>query len=137
MHETELWITKIFNDHLAGLGNAALGLVGMPAEPRPWANFVTMQIFVVLLIIVVFAILKSRLSADRPGKLQHTFELIYEFLHGESEDQLGHEGHSYLAFFGTLFIFILFGNLIGVVPGFESPTMNPSVPAGCAAATFL
>ncbi len=137
MHDTELWITKIFNDHLAGLGNSALRLVGMPAEPRPWANFITMQIVVVLLIVVVFAILKSRLSADRPGKLQHTFEVVYEFLHGESSDQLGHDGETYLAFFGTLFIFILFGNLIGVVPGFESPTMNPSVPAGCAVATFV
>ena len=42
-----------------------------------------------------------------------------------------------MGFFGTLFIFILFMNLIGVVPGFEAPTMNPSVPAGCAMATFV
>jgi len=37
----------------------------------------------------------------------------------------------------TLFVFILFANLLGVIPGFESPTMFPSVPLGCAAATFL
>ena len=30
MHE-EIWITKLFNDHLAGLGNAALNLVGWPS----------------------------------------------------------------------------------------------------------
>ena len=30
------------------------------------------------IIVVLFAILKSRLSADHPGKLQHTFELIYD-----------------------------------------------------------
>jgi len=29
MHETELWITKFFNNHLADLGNSLLGLVGM------------------------------------------------------------------------------------------------------------
>jgi F-type H+-transporting ATPase subunit a len=28
-------------------------------------------------------------------------------------------------------------NLLGVIPGFESPTMSPAVPLGCAAATFL
>ena len=50
---------------------------------------------------------------------------------------MGHEGHRYIAFFGTIFIFILFCNLIGVIPGFESPTMDPSVPAGCAIATFF
>src|SRR5262249_27979253 len=40
-------------------------------------------------------------------------------------------------FFGTIFFFILFNNLIGVIPGFESPTMIPSVPAGCAVAAFF
>ena len=42
----------------------------------------------------------------------------------------------FVAYFGTLFIFILFCNLIGVIPTFESPTMFPMVPAGLALATF-
>jgi len=42
-----------------------------------------------------------------------------------------------MGYFGTLFLFILLCNLIGLIPGFESPTMNPSVTAGCAVATFL
>jgi F-type H+-transporting ATPase subunit a len=137
MHETELWITRLFNDHLAGAGNTLTGIVGMAPEARPWANFVTMQLLVVAIIVVLFAILRPRLSPDRPGKLQHTFELVYGFLHEQAEEQIGHEGHHYLAFFGTIFIFILFANLIGVVPGFEAPTMVPSVPAGCAIAAFF
>jgi len=139
MHEaeTELWLTKIFNDHLAGLGNAALGLVRMPPQPRPWANFVVMEILVAAIIVVLFAVLRPRLSSDHPGKLQHTFELIYNFLHGQSEEQVGHHGPHFIGYFGTIFIFILFMNLIGVVPGFESPTMSPAVPLGCAVATFL
>src|SRR5215471_15307246 len=137
MHETELWITKLFNDYLADLGNALRHVVRIAPEPRPWADFVVMQILVALIIIVVFAILKPRLSVDRPGKLQHTFELIYGFLNEQAEEQVGHDGHHYLAFFGTIFIFILFNNLNGVVPGFESPTMIPSVPAGCAVAAFF
>jgi F-type H+-transporting ATPase subunit a len=136
MHESELWLTKLLNDHLANLGNAALGVVGMHAR-RPWANYVVMEILVALIVVVLFAMLRPKLSADNPGKLQHIFELIYNFLHQETEDQVGHHGLHYLGFFGTLFIFILFMNLIGVVPGFESPTMSPAVPLGCAAATFL
>ena len=85
----------------------------------------------------LFAILKPRLSVDRPGKLQHTFELIYGFLHEQADEQVGHDGYKYLGFFGTIFFFILFCNLIGVIPGFESPTMIPSVPAGCAVAAFF
>jgi F-type H+-transporting ATPase subunit a len=137
MHETELWITKPFNDYLAGLGNAALGLVGIHAEARPWANYVVMELLVALIIVVLFAMLRPRLSADNPGNFQHVFEIVYKFVHGESEDQVGHEGPHYIAYFGTIFIFILFMNLIGVIPGFESPTMSPSVPLGCAAATFI
>ncbi|HXK05968.1 MAG TPA: F0F1 ATP synthase subunit A [Verrucomicrobiae bacterium] len=137
MHETELWITKLFNDYLADVGNTLRHAVGIAPEPRPWADFIAMQILVALIIMIVFAILKPRLSVDRPGKLQHTFELIYDFINGQAEEQVGHSGHNYIAFFGTIFIFILFCNLIGVIPGFESPTMIPSVPAGCAVAAFF
>jgi F-type H+-transporting ATPase subunit a len=136
MHETELWLTKIFNDHLASAGNSLTGLVNIAPEPRPWANFVVMQLLVALVIIVVFALLRPRLSVNTPGKFQHAFELIYDFVHGQSEEQVGHGGHHYFAFFGTIFVFVLFMNLIGVIPGFESPTMSAPVPAGCALATF-
>ena len=136
MPESELWITRIFNDFLAAPANAVLGMVGMHSQPRPWADFIVMQIVVVALLMAVFALLRPRLSADRPGKLQHTFELVYEFVKGQAEDQVGHAAHHYMAFFGTLFLFILTSNLIGLIPCFESPTMNASVTAGCALATF-
>ena len=48
---------------------------------KPWANFVVMELLVALIIVILFAMLRPRLSADNPGKLQHTFELIYNFLH--------------------------------------------------------
>src|SRR5438093_5091750 len=137
MHETELWITKLFNNYLAGVGNSLTSLAGMPPEARPWANFITMQLLVAAIILLLFAILRPRLSADRPGRLQHTLELVHGFLNDQAEEQVGHNGHHYIAFFGTIFIYILFCNLIGVIPGFESPTMVPSVPAGCAVAAFF
>ncbi len=139
MHETELWVTSVFNQYLAGIANTILGLAGVNAEnpAKPWANFVVMELIVAAIIIILFAMLRSRLSVENPGKLQHTLELVYNFVHHESEDQVGHDGPKYVSFFGTLFVFILLMNLIGVVPGLESPTMSPSVPLGCAAATFI
>ena len=137
MHETELFITKLFNDNLAGLGNTLTGIVGMAPEPRPWANFVSMQLLVALILVVLFAILRPKLSADRPGKLQHTFELIYDFVREQAHEQVGHGSRKYVPYFGTIFIFILFANLIGLIPGLEAPTMVPSVPAGLALATFF
>jgi F-type H+-transporting ATPase subunit a len=135
MHE-EIWLAKLFNDNLPGVGNAFLKLVGMPAQPRPWANFIVMEFLVALILMLLFAFLRPRLSMDRPGKLQHIFEAIYNFISGQSEDSIGHGSAKYVPYFGTLFVFILFSNLMGVIPGFESPTMYPPVTAGCAIATF-
>jgi F-type H+-transporting ATPase subunit a len=139
MEHHELWITALFNDHLAWLGNAILALFGQHAHnpERPWVNFMTMQILVAILVMIVFALLRSRLSMDKPGKMQHIFEVFHGFLSDQANEQISHHGTKYLAFFGTLFFFILFCNLIGIVPGFESPTMFPAVTLGCAMATFL
>lgn len=137
MQETELWLTKIFNDYLATPGNWFLSLAALPHQRRPWADFIVMQVLVMAILVVLFAVLRGRLSADRPGRLQHILELVYEFVLGQTEDQLGHGGAKYLGYFGTIFLFVLFSNLIGLIPGFDAPTMNPSVTAGCAAATFL
>src|ERR1019366_409843 len=83
----EAWLTRLFNAHLAGLGNSLLALfhqqAANPAEP--WADFMVMQLTVALLLIILFAILRSQLSVDKPGSLQHVFELIHGFLTGESE----------------------------------------------------
>jgi len=136
MHESELWITSLFNDRLAGLGNSFLGLVGMH-EARPWADFVVMQLVVVAIFLVVFPLMRMRLAADRPGKLQQTFELVYDFINGQAVDQVGNAAGKYLPFFGAIFIFILSCNMIGLIPAFMSPTSNPSVTCGCALATFV
>jgi F-type H+-transporting ATPase subunit a len=133
----EIWITKLFNDYLPGLGNAFVQLVGWPAVPRPWSNYVCMELLVAAIMVVVFALLRSRLSVDKPGNFQQTFEVIQEFVHSQGEEQVEHDSDRYIAYFGTIFIFVLFCNLIGVIPGFEAPTKYPAVPLGCAVATFF
>ena len=136
MPEHEPWLTALFNDHLAGVANAVLAMAGLKTAARPWSTSLAMEILVAVIIVVVFAVLRSRLSMDKPGNLQQSFEVIYNFLHHEAEDNVGHDGPKYLPLFGTLFIFILFANLLGIIPGFESPTMFPEVPAGCAMVAF-
>jgi F-type H+-transporting ATPase subunit a len=138
MHD-ELWITALFNKYLAGVANTLLSLAHVHAEnpERPWANFVTMQFLVVFVFIGVFAYLRPRLSADRPGRIQHIFEVVYGFLREQADDVVGHDGKKYLHFFATIFLFILFSNLIGLIPSLESPTMFTPVPLGCALTVFL
>ena len=136
--ENDLWLTALLNRFLAAPANAILDAVKIPHEAaQPWSNWLSMELLVAAIIVILFAILRSRLSMDKPGKLQHTFELIYDFLTGQASESIEHGSGKYAAFFGTIFIFILFMNLIGVIPGFESPTMTPAVPLGCAASVFL
>ena len=134
----ELWITRLFNEYLAGLATPLVRAVGHhPTAEGPWTDWMVCELVVFLFIIVFFALARRSFSVDRPGRVQHTLEVIYEFLHAQAEESAPHVGPRYLAFFGTLFIFILFMNLIGLIPGFDSPTMFPEVPAGLAVATFF
>jgi F-type H+-transporting ATPase subunit a len=125
VEEHELWITSLFNR-----------LLPMPAAYH-WSDWFLCEILVVLFVLVFFGFLKSRLSVDQPGKVQHTFEVIYEFVHASAEEVVGHGGAKYTAFFGSIFLFILFMNVLGLIPGFVSPTGSPQVPLGLAVVTFL
>jgi F-type H+-transporting ATPase subunit a len=136
--ETELWSTALFNRFLAAPLDSFLSAVGHPpADPaHPWENWITMEILVVAIILVLFGVLRSKLSVENPGKLQLTFEAMYKFIMSQTDDAVEH-GKKYAPFFGALFVFILFMNLIGIIPGFESPTMTVSVPLGLAVVVFL
>jgi F-type H+-transporting ATPase subunit a len=51
-----------------------------------------------------------------PGRLQSISEMLYEFIAKMIDDNVGHEGLRYFPFIFTLFMFILFGNLLGMIP---------------------
>jgi len=138
MSTHEAWLTQIFNHYLQGLGNWLLALFHQTAvnPEEPWADHIVMQILVGAIIISLLVALRSGLSVDKPGKLQHVFELIRGFVTDQADDQVGHEGHHHTVIFATLFLFLLVANLIGVIPKFMSPTQVAYVPAGCALVAF-
>src|ERR1019366_3778051 len=135
----EAWLTQFFNAHFAGLGNSLLALFGQTASNpnQPWADFIVMQILVALILIVLFAMLRGSLSVAKPGVMQQIFEAIHNFIAYEADGQVGHDGHHHVLIFETLFLFILVANLIGIIPGFVSPTQVIYVPVGCAILAFL
>lgn len=137
--EHEVWTTALFNRFLAGPLDSFLNAIGQPARDpaHPWENWFTVELFVVAIIIILFAMLRARLSVEHPGKFQLTFEAVYKFVSGQAKDNVDHHANKYIPFFGTIFIFILFLNLIGIIPGFESPTQSPAVPLAFAVAVFL
>src|SRR5437588_2901679 len=138
MHE-QLWFTAILN-HL--FGPALTGLLEKlgihPHFPQaPTSNSAAMEILVCFFLIVVFFIVRAGLSVDRPGALQHTFEGLVGFIEQQSQEIIGPHSEGYTPFLVALALFILFCNLIGLIPGFESPTAVPIVPLGCAIVAFF
>jgi F-type H+-transporting ATPase subunit a len=81
-------------------------------------SFTNSSLFMLVTVGLVALFLLGGMSNARlvPGRLQSMAELVYEFIAGMVRDNVGHEGKQYFPFIFTLFMFILFGNLIGMVP---------------------
>src|ERR1700685_276499 len=104
--EAETWSTVLFNRFLAAPLDAFWNALGVAHDPaHPWETWLTMEILVVAIIVVLFAVLRARLSVENPGKLQLTFEAMYKFVTGQTDEAVEH-GKKYAAFFGALFVFI-------------------------------
>ncbi len=134
----QLWFTEILNRLFAEPVTSLLRAVHIePKHPlQPIPNSLAMELLVFLFLLVVFLLVRSRLSVERPGALQHVFEGVEGFIQGQSNEIIGHHSEGYTPFLAALGFFILLCNLIGVIPGFESPTAVPIVPLGCALCAF-
>lgn len=135
----QLTFTRFLN-HLFGPAVTALleALHIHPAHPRaPITNSVAMEILVVLLLTLFFIAVRLRLSVETPGALQLSMEGINSFIANMADEIIGHSSSRFVPYLTVLGLFILSCNLIGLVPGLESPTGVPIVPLGCALLTWF
>jgi F-type H+-transporting ATPase subunit a len=135
----QLAFTEFLNHLFAGPVLALFRILGIKAEhpTAPISNPFAMEVLVVVLLTIFFVLVRLRLSVDRPGALQHVVEGIEGFVSGIGHEVIGHGYERYVPYLVTLGIFILTCNLIGLVPGLESPTAVPVVPLGCALITWF
>ena len=135
----QLPFTAFLNHHFAGAANALLALFHLHAKyPRaPIENSVAMELVIFLLLLLFFVIVRVTLSVDKPGPAQHIAEMLHGFVSNQAESIIGHGYERYVAYVTVVFIFILGCNLLGLLPGFISPTAKPWVPLGVATLTFL
>jgi F-type H+-transporting ATPase subunit a len=131
--EHPLWIVQAVNALLGPLVRAAFAAVGYHAAEGPVIpDYIVMCLLIVVVLTVVFAIMRSRLSVEHPGKFQILLEDGVLAVSGMLNDWIGPKGEKYLPLVATLGIFILLGNYLGLLPGLMSPTSNINVTAGCA-----
>lgn len=72
-----------------------------------------------------------------PGRLQMVAELLYEFIAKMVRDNIGSKGRKYFPFVFTLFMFVLMGNVLGLLPYSFTYTSHLAVTGGLAVLVFL
>jgi F-type H+-transporting ATPase subunit a len=93
--------------------------------------------WLVMIILAGLAFAASRHVQLVPRGLQNFFEVVLEQFQQMIDDVIGHEGRRFLPLIATLGLFILVGNLLGLVPGMNGPTTNLNTTAACALVVFL
>jgi len=136
------WVNHLLGPFAVGLLHALHIHPSGHEEPIP--EYLVMAVIVLILGTVLALVLRRHLSVERPGGLQQIAELLITNPLGFGvkdllEENVGHGSDTYIAFTGSIAVFILLSNLLGVFPAFTSPTGGtlPIVPLGCAILTFL
>ncbi|MGE4278894.1 MAG: F0F1 ATP synthase subunit A [Magnetospirillum sp.] len=102
-------------------------------------SFTNSAVMMVIAVVVVtaFLTLSVRSRALVPGRWQSMAEVFYEFIAGMLRENVGSAGRKYFPFIFTLFMFVLTGNLLGMVPGAFTYTSHVIVTFGMAIVVFI
>lgn len=81
-------------------------------------SFSNSALFMMLAVLLSTIYLRMAMSQRQmvPGRLQASAEMLYEFVYEMVRGNVGHEGRAFFPFIFTLFIFLLFGNMLGLLP---------------------
>lgn len=93
---------------------------------------------VMLLLVIAAWLIKRKLTAGiRIRRGQAFIESFVVFILDQIEEETREDPNKYLPFIGTLFLFIVTSNILGIVPGFEPPTASLSTATALAACVFV
>jgi F-type H+-transporting ATPase subunit a len=102
-------------------------------------SFTNSALSMIIAIIVATLIfyLGSRKNGNTPNRLQIVIEMSYDFIANMVKDNIGKGGKAYFPFIFSLFLFILFGNVLGMVPYNFTYTSHIIVTFGLAGFIFI
>lgn len=95
--------------------------------------------WIVMILVIVFTVAATRsMRLKRPGKMQLMVEEVFLFLRGLAVDNLGVQKANAMMFLVfTLFLYLLFSNLWGLIPTMSSPTADVNTTLGMSIAVFI
>ncbi len=140
MEELEhgLVVVDIFNKIFGRPLAAFLALFGVHVKDplHLFPDYIVMVLIVAAFLMVALGLAARRLSLV-PSKRQTALEFLVESIEGLLVDTIGEPGRKYLPMIGTIAVFIFCCNLLGLIPGFMSPTSKLNVTLGCALTVFV
>lgn len=108
-------------------------LLHIPGVP----SFVTYS-WLAMAILILLAILVRGSLKLVPSGVQNFAEVIIESIYNLCEEIIGHHwARAHFPLIGTLGMYILLCNYMGLIPGFDSPTANINTTASCAVPVFF
>ena len=126
---------KVDPIHQFGIVNLVpLGEIG--GVPLAFTNSALFMAIAVLLISGLLILGTSR-RAMVPGRIQSMAEISYEFVANMLRESAGHEGMKFFPFVFSLFMFVLFLNVLGLVPYFFTVTSHIVITGALAALVIL
>lgn len=124
----------------SGGGSSHLpSVVSMLTHHEGWA-YHWINIIYAVVVSIILAVIAVRVYAKRqmiPGRGQNVVEMAVEGMYNFLYSILGKDAKRFLPFLGTLFFYILFMNLMGIVPGGHSPSTSINITASLAILVFL
>jgi len=136
--EHSLFLVDLFNRAFGKPLAAVLALLGVkvkdPAHLVP--DYIVMCLIVMVVLMVVLGLASRKLSLV-PTRRQTILEFLVETVEGLLQEIIGEDGKKFLPVIGTVGLFILCCNLLGLIPGFMSPTSKLNVTLGCALTVFV
>ncbi len=91
----------------------------------------------IMLVLALLSFLATRRLSLYPGRLQHVFEVVINGIRNLMIDSMGENGLRFFPLIATIAVFILVANLLGIIPGFESPTANLNTTVSMALVVFV
>ncbi len=139
MHELLASLTRLLNLIFAGPIMALLTTLGIHvARPNsPINDALTLELMVAAGMLLFFVVARFSLNVEKPGTVQNVAEVVHEFVSDQADSIVGHGFERFVPYATMILMFVLSCNLIGLIPGFETPTAEPIVPLGIAIPTFF
>lgn len=91
----------------------------------------------VMAALALFSFLATRRLSILPGRFQNVMEVIIGGFDTLLIDTMGHQGRKFFPLIATLGLYILTSNLLGLIPGFESPTASLNTTVSMAIVVFV